>query len=112
MKMSRRVFFSALLFRRPTQTKSLEVAVIETFGTDGRTTAVLAHHADSLSRDRLADWLRSHPKSFDKIRSNAGEETTATVFRPDVFRTRINSSERITEYSRKRYFENIDLRRA
>jgi hypothetical protein len=81
MKVSRRAFFSALLLTRPTQTKPLEVAVIETFEIDGHTLAVLAHHADELSRERFADWLRSHPKSTVRIRSNAGQETTATVFR-------------------------------
>jgi hypothetical protein len=81
MKFNRRIFFSALLFTRPTQSKSLAVEVIETFEIEGRTTAVLAHHIDPLSRDRFADWLRSHPKSTVRIRSNAGQETTATVFR-------------------------------
>jgi len=81
MKMSRRIFFSALLLSRRTQTESFEVAVIETFEIAGRTTAVLAHHADASSRDRLADWLRSHPISTVIIRNNKGEEATATVFR-------------------------------
>ena len=81
MKVSRRVFFSTFLLTRPIQTKSFEVAVIETFEIDGRTTAVLAHHADPLSRELFADWLRNHPKSTVRIRSNAGQETTATAFR-------------------------------
>ena len=81
MEMGRRVFFSAILFRRATQTKSLEVAVLETFEVGGRTTAVLAHHADPSSRAQFTNWLRSHPESTVKIRNNAGQETTATVFR-------------------------------
>jgi len=81
MKISRRVFFAAILFTRPAQTKSLEVAVLETFEMNGRTIAVLAHHADPSSRTLFASWLRSHQHSAVKIRSSAGLETTASVFR-------------------------------
>ena len=44
-------------------------------------TAVLAHHADPLSRDAFAEYLRSHPKSTLRIQNKIGEETTAPVFR-------------------------------
>ena len=56
--------FSVLLFARPTQTKSLDV--LETFEFDEGTIAVLAHHADPLSRDQLADWLRRARMCFGR----------------------------------------------
>jgi hypothetical protein len=62
MDLSRRSFFSALLFARPTQKKSVEAAVLESFDIDGRTVAVLANHADASVRQEFAHWLRGNPK--------------------------------------------------
>jgi hypothetical protein len=81
MKFSRRVFFSALLFARSRRAPSLQVTVLETFDLDGKSVAVLVHHVDSASREQFAQWLQSRPKSSVLIRSNAGRETRALVFR-------------------------------
>jgi hypothetical protein len=81
MNVTRRVFFSALLFARSTQTSSLRVVVLETFGIGGVCTAALVHHAEPATRDRFAQWLRSHPRNAIRVRSKTGEEVSATIFR-------------------------------
>jgi len=81
MKISRRLFFPALLFPRPTRATSLEVEVLETFDLDGRSVAILAHHADEASRQNFATWLQDNPKFTARVRTLAGIETQASVFR-------------------------------
>jgi hypothetical protein len=81
MKLSRRDLFCALLFARPARVKSLEVAVLETFDLDGRSIAILAHHTDEVSRQNFATWLQANPKTTARLRTRAGFETQASVFR-------------------------------
>jgi len=81
MTLSRRSFFSALLFARPTRAESLKVEVLETFDLDGRSVAILAHHSDPKSREQFAQWLQSNPKTTVQVRTNDGFVTPATVFR-------------------------------
>jgi hypothetical protein len=81
MKLSRRVFFSTLLLAKPARITSLKVEVLETFDLDGRSVAVLVHHADAASRQNFATWLQNNPKSTGRIRTGAGFETQASVFR-------------------------------
>jgi hypothetical protein len=85
MKLSRRNFFTALLFAeataRATQTKALEAAVLEIFEIDGRTVAVLANHASPSVREQFAMWLRSRRKAVVRVRTPSGVETTAFLFR-------------------------------
>jgi hypothetical protein len=81
MKLSRRIFFSALLFAGPSRQKALEVSVLETFGIHGRIVAVLANHSNDPSRESFAKWLRSNPKTTVRVRTPAGSGATAYVFR-------------------------------
>jgi|SRR6185369_49726 hypothetical protein len=81
MKLSRRVFFSALLFAKPTRVTSLEVEILETFDLDGRSVAILAHHADVATRETFATWLQNHPTFTARIRTSAGFETQVSGFR-------------------------------
>src|SRR5262245_21685746 len=81
MKLGRRAFFSALLFARPTRVTSLQVEVLETFDVDGRSVAILAHHADAATRETFATWLQNNPKSIARVRTFAGFETQTSVFR-------------------------------
>ena len=81
MKLSRRAFFSTLLFARPARVTSLRVEVLETFDLDGRSVAILAHHSDSKSREQFARWLQSNPKTTVHVQTNDGFVTPATVFR-------------------------------
>ena len=80
VSINRRVFFSSLL-GRAIQPASLRVAVLETFG-DGQTSyAILVHHAEPASRNAFARWLRLHPKSLVRVRTENGLEVAATIFR-------------------------------
>jgi len=81
MNVTRRVFFSALLFARSTQAFPLRVVVLETFDIGGACTAALVHHAEPATRDRFAQWLRAHPRNAIRVRSKTGEEVSATIFR-------------------------------
>src|SRR5262245_13007742 len=81
MKLSRRVFFSALLFPRPEGVTLLNVEVLETFDLDGRSIAMLVHHADAASRQDFATWLQNNPKSTTRVRTRTGFETRASIFR-------------------------------
>jgi len=81
MKLSRRALFSALLFARPARVTTLEVEVLETFDLDGRSVAILAHHADDASRQKFATWLQANPNTTARVRTRAGFETQASVFR-------------------------------
>src|SRR5262245_50216091 len=58
MKLNRRIFLSALLFVKPRRIVSLEVEVLETFGLDERSEAILVHHSDPKSREQFAKWLQ------------------------------------------------------
>jgi hypothetical protein len=81
MKMHRRVFFAALLFARPAVRTVIEVEVLETFELGGRSTAVLAHHADAARRQEFASWLRRGSRSAVRVQTAAGRESIAVVFR-------------------------------
>jgi hypothetical protein len=81
MKLNRRVFVSALFFGGPRRAVSLKVEVLETFEIDGRSIAILAHHADEASRQSFATWLQNNPKTTARVRTSAGFETQASVFR-------------------------------
>ena len=81
MKISRRVFFSALVFAGPAQTKSIEVAVIETFDLNDRTVAVLANHAEASLRQQFANWLRANPRATVRVHTPSGREAVAVMFR-------------------------------
>jgi hypothetical protein len=80
MKINRRIFFSFLLVR-PKQAVSLRVSVLETFAMGEKASAVLVNHAEPAERDRFARWLQTHPKSVIQVRSGAGQNASATVFR-------------------------------
>ncbi len=80
MKVSRRVFLSGFL-ALPRFRQSIRVAVLEVFALNGRTVAVLVHHAKPEERDSFAEWLRAHPQSSVRMRNKSGEETTARCFR-------------------------------
>jgi hypothetical protein len=80
MIFNRRVFFS-LLFMRPAQTTSIQVAVMETFNIGQASSAVLVHHADATTRDLFARWLQVNPKSAIRVRNETGNEVPATIFR-------------------------------
>src|SRR5215831_13625494 len=80
MLINRRVFFSSLL-ARAIQPASVRVAVLETFGDDQTSSAILVHHAESASRDVFARWLQMHPKSLVRVRTESGPEVAATIFR-------------------------------
>jgi hypothetical protein len=81
MRMNRRSFFASLLFGRRTQVTSFDVVVLEAFGLDEQTSAVLVHHSEAAARDQFARWLQTHPKSAVRIRHNNGKEVSATMFR-------------------------------
>ena len=81
MNMSRRVFFASLLPGRRTQATSFNVVVLEAFGLDEQTCAVLVHHAEPAARDQFARWLQTHSKSAVRIGLNDGTEVPATMFR-------------------------------
>jgi hypothetical protein len=77
---NRRAFF-ALLLRRPVETTSISVRVLEIFIRDQTPTAILVHHADEASRDRFARWLRANPKAVVRVRDRSGKEAAGTIFR-------------------------------
>jgi hypothetical protein len=81
MNMNRRVFFASLLLGRRKQATSFGVVVLEAFGSDQQTSAVLVHHAEPAARDPFARWLQSHPKSAVRIGQDNGKEVAATMFR-------------------------------
>ena len=81
MNLNRRAFLSAFLFAQPSQKKSLEAAVLETFDIDGRTVAVLANHADASVRQEFAHWLRANPRAIVRVQTPSGGQTTAFIFR-------------------------------
>ena len=81
MKLTRRAFFCALLLTKPASVTSLKVEVLETFDDNGKSLAVLVHHADAASRQTFAAWLQTNPKSTARIRTAAGLETQTSVFR-------------------------------
>src|SRR5262245_8050621 len=60
MKLSRRLFFSALLLAKPAGVTSLKVEVLETFDIDRGSVAILVHHADAASRQNFATWLQNN----------------------------------------------------
>ena len=70
-----------MLVARPPQAPPLQVAVLEKFDIDSRTTAVLVHHADSATRDAFAAWLQRYPKSAVRLRLPDGTDVSATIFR-------------------------------
>jgi hypothetical protein len=79
--MNRRIFLSSLLFSKPATAKSLQVAVLETFDLNGKSFAMLVHHADAASRQDFATWLQNNPKSTTTLRTRTGFQTQAVVFR-------------------------------
>jgi hypothetical protein len=81
MKVSRRAFFSAVVFSRPTRAISLAVEVLETFDLDGKSVAILVHHSDEASRQNFATWLQNNPQSNMRVRTRTGFETQTSVFR-------------------------------
>jgi hypothetical protein len=81
MKLNRRIFFSALFFAKPRRPVSHEVEVLETFEFDGRSVAILAHHAGAASRQTFAAWLQDNPNTSARVRTGAGLESRAAVFR-------------------------------
>jgi hypothetical protein len=81
MKLSRRAFFSTLVFVRRTRVISLEVEVLETFDLDGKSVAILVHHSDEASRQNFATWLQNNPKSSLRVRTRTGSEMQASIFR-------------------------------
>ena len=81
MKLNRRTFLAALLLAKPRRIASLEVEVLETFGLDERSVAILVHHSDPKSREQFAKWLQSNPKTTVQVRTNDGFVTPASVFR-------------------------------
>jgi hypothetical protein len=80
VKINRRAFFSFLIVR-PKQAVSLRVSVLETFALGENASALLVNHAEPAERDQFARWLQTHPRSAVRIRNNAGQETTASIFR-------------------------------
>jgi hypothetical protein len=81
MKLSRRVFFLRLLLTKPATVTLPKVAVLETFDLDGKSVALLVHHADATSRQEFATWLQNNPKSTIRVLTRTGFETQASVFR-------------------------------
>ena len=81
MNVNRRAFFSAFLLARPTQTTSIRVVVLETFGFGRTTRAILVHHAEPETRDRFAQCLQEHPKYTIRVRNKSGQEVPGTIFR-------------------------------
>jgi hypothetical protein len=79
--MTRRAFFASLLMTRPTQATSFEVLVLEAFGLDEQTSAVLVHHSAPVARDQFAWWLQTNPKSAVRVRCKDGTEIPAKMFR-------------------------------
>ena len=81
MTIDRRVFFAALVFARAAQTTSLRVAVLETFGTGQRVSAILVHHSEPVNRERFAQWLQTHPRHAIKVRTTTEQDVPGTMFR-------------------------------
>jgi hypothetical protein len=80
MKLNRRAFFSALLFPRPARITPLGVEVLETFDRDGKSVAVLVHHAGEASRQNFATWLQKNPKFTARVRTSAASKHTRPFF--------------------------------
>jgi hypothetical protein len=81
MTISRRVFFSALVFVRTPQTVSLRAAVLETFVVARRAHAVLVHHAEPSARQQFAKWLQTRSGSVIRVRTSGADEVSARIFR-------------------------------
>jgi hypothetical protein len=79
--MNRRVFVSMFFLRLRTQPAPVQVAVIETFDLDGKTVAMLVHHADESVRESFSTWLRSRTRSTVRMRTETGAEMTGSIFR-------------------------------
>src|SRR5215472_3599403 len=80
-KMNRRVFVSVFFLRLRLQPAPVKVAVIETFDLEGKTVAMLVHHADESVRELFATWLRSRTRSAVRMRTETGAEMTGSIFR-------------------------------
>ena len=80
VNLNRRAFLT-LLLAAPQATPSIQVAVLETFDIENRARALLVHHADPASRDTFGGWMRSHTKFAARVRTQAGEEENAIIFR-------------------------------
>jgi len=80
VKLNRRAFF-LFLVAPPRATTSLQVSVLETFLVGNSARAVLVHHTNPATRDAFGNWMRNHPKSAARIRTQRGEEENAIIFR-------------------------------
>jgi hypothetical protein len=81
MTMSRRVFFASLLLAKSAQSKTIRVAVLETFTSAAGAMALLVHHENTKTRDIFAEWLQKHSRADVRIRSDHEQESTAKIFR-------------------------------
>ena len=103
MKLSRRVFLSLLMVPRP-RSSSMPVEVLETFNDGHSCIALLVHHADSQNRQLFSDWLHEHSPAYIWVRSEAGQEVGAKIFRVRMCFGRglilLNSSLRLKEHER------------
>jgi hypothetical protein len=80
MTLNRRAFF-LLISPRPMETVSIPVAVLETFTRDQTPSAILVHHSENANRDKFADWLRTNPKAYVRVRDRSGTEADGVIFR-------------------------------
>jgi len=80
MNFNRRLFFSMLLASR-LQKSSFRVVVMEAFNQNRSSAALLVHHADQQHRVEFAEWLRTHPQTPIRVRSQTGRESLAMIFR-------------------------------
>jgi hypothetical protein len=46
-----------------------------------RSRALLVHHAEPSDREIFGDWMRNHSNSSVRVRTSAGEEGNAIIFR-------------------------------
>ena len=81
MTITRRAFFPLLLLARREQAGAFQVRVLEAFAINDACSAVLVHHSDSRSRDAFAQQLQTYPRRNVRIRTNAGAEVAAMMFR-------------------------------
>jgi hypothetical protein len=103
MKLNRRVFISLAVIpwqRGP----SIPVEVLETFNDGGSTLALLVHHADPANRQQFSEWIHGHSPANIRIRTAAGQETPAKIFRMRMCFGRalilLNSAIQIGEHER------------
>jgi len=80
-ELTRRVFISMLLLRPRRQPTPIQVAIIETFDLNGKTAAMLVHHANPFVRESFAAWLRSRTGTTVRIQTETGTEITGSIFR-------------------------------